>query len=358
MRILTVFLTSFCLLASVASPSFAAPAKGAAKPHVVILTTGGGISGSLFSKSNTEFTVGNISGEAMLLDIKEINDQVDISVESISSLASQDISHAVIYKLAQRINTLLKQKDVDGIVVTHGTDTLEETAYFLNLVTKSKKPVVLVGATRPYNHFSPDGPSNLFDGINVAASTQAVNRGVLVAMNNRIFAARDVIKHSTYGTDSVGGGQMGQVGYVYTGIVKFYYKPVTLHTHLTNFHPGDIRKSPKVVILYAHQEFSLSMINVLTNQNVKGLVIAGTGNGNMSKSLLSLAKEARQNGIVVVRSSRTGSGNVTPASEINDRKLGLITGNNLSPQKARILLKLALSKTKDLVKIQHYFDTH
>ncbi len=355
MRVLTVFATSICIMLSFASPIFSA---SSAKPHVVILTTGGGISGSLFSKSDTEFSVGNISGEAMLLDIKEINDQVDLSVESISSLASQDMTHEVLYKLAQRVNALLKKSSVNGIVITHGTDTIEETAYLLNLVVNSKKPVVLVGATRPYNHFSPDGPSNLFDAINVAASTQAKNRGVLVALNNRIHSARDVQKLSTYGTDSVGSGQMGQLGYVYSGIVKLYFTPTTTHTYLSEFRPADIKKLPHVAILYAHPEFSLSMIDTIKRQNVKGIVIAGTGNGNMNEAMLELVKQAREKGMIVVRSSRTGSGTVTPVSELNDRKLGLITGDNLSPQKARTLLMMSLTKTNDLVKIQRYFDTY
>jgi len=327
MRVLTVFATSICIMLSFASPIFSA---SSAKPHVVILTTGGGISGSLFSKSDTEFSVGNISGEAMLLDIKEINDQVDLSVESISSLASQDMTHEVLYKLAQRVNALLKKSSVNGIVITHGTDTIEETAYLLNL----------------------------FDAINVAASTQAKNRGVLVALNNRIHSARDVQKLSTYGTDSVGSGQMGQLGYVYSGIVKLYFTPTTTHTYLSEFRPADIKKLPHVAILYAHPEFSLSMIDTIKRQNVKGIVIAGTGNGNMNEAMLELVKQAREKGMIVVRSSRTGSGTVTPVSELNDRKLGLITGDNLSPQKARTLLMMSLTKTNDLVKIQRYFDTY
>jgi len=258
-------------------------------------------------------------------------------------------------KLAIRINEIYKNNEADGIVVTHGTDTQEETGYFLDLVITSDKPIVLTGSMRAATAISADGPKNLYDAITIAANPKSKGRGVLISFNEGIFDARDVMKLSTTKTNAFGSPNTGPVGQAYDGRVEYYSKserevkptrPVTV-TADTKF--------PRVDIVYMYADAPSDQIDMLVGKKVDGIVIAGVGNGNFNKAYTEAVKRAVAAGIVVCRASRTPSGRVVLHDEINDDELGTIVSDDLTPQKARILLMLGLTKTKDKKQLQELF---
>ena len=250
-------------------------------------------------------------------------------------------------KLAKRIQQLVDKPEVDGIVITHGTDTLEETAFFLNLVIKTNKPIVLTGATRPFGQLSSDGPGNLYDAILVASNPTSRSKGVFVTFSGNIFSAREVSKGHTYRTDPFITYDLGMLGYVHGNNVYVYQVSTRKHTYQSEFNINDLDTLEKVEVIYSHIDQNPAHISTSILQGAQGLVVAGVGNGNVKKSVLSKLKKASDDGIIVVRSSRTGNGLVTRGAEIDDIKYGFVTADNLSPQKARILLMLALTKTND-----------
>jgi L-asparaginase type II len=258
-------------------------------------------------------------------------------------------------KLAKRVNDLLQQPDVDGIVVTHGTDTLEETAYFLNLVTKSDKPVVIVGAMRPSTALSADGPINLYNAVLIAGSKEAVGKGVLVCLNDQINAARDVTKTNTSTADTFKSPELGVLGYIQGDRVAFYRSPARKHTLDSEFDISAVQKIPNVEIAYGFENVSRTTVDALAAAGVDGIVYAGVGDGNPSELTEQALADARAKGILIVRSARVGNGIVARNNEVNDDKRDFVVSDNLNPQKARILLTVALTKTKDTKEIQRMF---
>ena len=258
-------------------------------------------------------------------------------------------------KLAKRVNELLQQPDVDGIVVTHGTDTLEETAYFLNLVAKSAKPVVIVGAMRPSTALSADGPINLYNAVLVAGSKEAVGKGVLVCMNDQINSARDVTKTNTSTADTFKSPELGVLGYIQGDRVAFYRLPARRHTLSSEFDISGADKLPNVEIAYGFANVSRTTVDALAAAGVDGIVYAGVGDGNPSEVTEQALADARAKGILIVRSARVGNGIVARNSEVNDDKRDFVVSDTLNPQKARILLMIALTKTKDTKEIQRMF---
>lgn len=336
------------------NPTFA-QGKFSKKPSIKILATGGGIAGSLQSTSGTRFTAGNLTIDALLAQIPELKKIANISGEQIVNIPSQAMTNEIWLRLAKRINKLLKSSKVDGIVITHGTDTLEETAYFLNLVIKSKKPVILTGATRPYNHMSPDGPSNLFDAVALASSPEAIAKGVLVVMNGKILGARGVTKVNTYGTDGLQARDTGLFGYIYGGTPHIFQASVRRHTYRSEFDTEKLSQIPRVDIIYGHADSTEDAVNASVATGAKGIVLAGVGNGNTHPKTLQALIRARKKGVQVVRSTRTGNGLVTRGAEIDDSKYQFIVADNLSPQKARILLMMAMTETDRSARIQKIF---
>jgi L-asparaginase len=323
--------------------------------NVVIIATGGTIAGAGDSSVGSKYAPGKVGIDQVIKNIPGLNKLADIQVEQAMQIASQDMNNEVWLKIAKRVNELLAQSSVQGLVITHGTDTLEETAYFLNLVVKSKKPVVLVGAMRPSTSLSSDGALNLYNAVALAASKDAYDKGVLVMFNDEIFAARDVAKTNTTNVSSFKALNSGMIGTVLYGAVKFYYSPLRAHTSQTVF---DVRKTeslPKVEIIYAHAGVDVSVIDYLVESGAKGIILAGVGDGNISKLGVEKLAAAAKKGVLIVRSSHLGSGLVEPNVEIEDDSLGFITADNLSPQKARILAMLALTKTSDVKKARGMF---
>ncbi len=323
--------------------------------NVVILATGGTIAGAGDSCVGSKYAPGKVGIDQVIKNIPGLDKLADIRTEQVMQIASQDFNDVTWLTIAKRVNELLAQSSVNGLVITHGTDTLEETAYFLNLVVKSKKPVVLVGAMRASTSLSSDGALNLYNAVALAASDEAYGKGVLVMMNDEIYAARDVAKISTTNVSAFKSPNSGVMGSVLYGAVKFYYSPLRAHTSQTVF---DVRKAeslPKVEIIYAYAGVDVSMIDYLIESGAKGIILAGVGDGNISKQGVEKLAKAAKKGVLIVRSAHLGSGLVEPNVEIEDEKLGFVTADNLSPQKARILAMLALTKTNDVKKVRGMF---
>jgi L-asparaginase len=279
----------------------------------------------------------------------------DIQGEQLVKIGSQDMNDKVWLALAKRINLLLADKDVDGIVITHGTDTLEETAYFLNLTIKSDKPVVLVGAMRPSTAMSADGPMNLYNAVATAANLESKGRGVLVVMNDTVLNARDVTKTNTTGVHTFAAPNFGPLGVIHNSKIEYMGNTERQHTTQTPFDVSKLDKLPQVGIVYNYANASDLPVKAMVEAGFDGIVSAGVGNGNMYHSIFDTLAKASQKGTLVVRSSRVPTGATTLDAEIDDAKYGFIAAGNLNPQKARILLMLSLTQSKDPQQIQRWF---
>jgi L-asparaginase len=336
-----------------AAPAAAAEAKKL--PNVVILATGGTIAGAAATGTQAGYTSGAVTIDSMLAAVPGIRDMANVKGEQISNVGSQDMSFDILLTVARRINALLATKEVDGIVVTHGTDTMEESAFFLNLVVKSDKPVVLVGSMRPSTAVSADGPLNLYNAVGVAVDPAAKGRGVLVVMNDWIHGAHSLTKTSTTAVQTFLSPVRGLVGVATYGKNDFYSSPGWKHTTGSEFDVTNVTKLPRVDVIFASVDMSPDLIDASVAGGAKGIVIAGVGNGNMNKASLEAAARAAKKGVVVVRSSRVATGSVGRNVEVNDDELGLVASDELNPQKSRILLTLALLKPRPIQEIQNLF---
>jgi L-asparaginase len=328
------------------------------KKNIVILATGGTIAGAAASGTQSAYTSGAVTIDAMLKAVPGIDKLANIKGEQISNVGSQDMSFQILLKLAKRINELLPTPTVDGIVITHGTDTMEESAFFLNLTVKSDKPVVMVGSMRPSTAVSADGPLNLYNAVAVAADPKANGRGVLVVMNDQIHAAHSLTKTSTTSIQTFMSPIRGVVGVCAYGKNDWYNTPTWKHTSQSEFDISNVTKLPRVDIVFADEDMEPDLIDVSVNAGAKGIVIAGVGNGNMNKVSVEAAARAVKKGVVVVRSSRVTTGMVDRNVEVNDDELGFIASDELNPQKSRILLSLALLKPESPAQIQQLFRTY
>lgn len=328
------------------------------KPKIIILGTGGTIAGSGTSSSRAGYTAGKIPVEDLIGGIPAIKDYAEVSGEQISSVGSQDMTIEIWRKLDKRINEIGANKEAAGIVITHGTDTQEETAFFLNLtVRNSDIPVVLTGSMRPATAISADGPKNLFDAILVAADPKSKGRGVMTLFDENIFDGRDLMKINTTKVGGFGALNTGPIGQVYDAKVVYY-----LHSDRsdlkTPFDMSKVEKLPRVDIVYMYADAPADLIDHLISQKVDGIILAGVGNGNMNAAYMDAVKRAVAANIKVVRSTRIPAGRVVLEDEVDDAALGTIASDDHNPQKARILLMLGLTQTKDTAKLQEYFLTY
>jgi L-asparaginase len=275
--------------------------------------------------------------------------------EQVANVGSQDITFAIMIDLANRINALLGTDGVDGVVVTHGTDTMEETAHFLNLTIKSKKPVVLTGAMRPSTAISADGPLNLYNAVAVAADPDAAGRGALVVMNDRIHGAHSLSKTNTTSVETFISPINGLIGTVNNGKTEYFRRPFRKHTHKSQFSVEGVTSLPRVDIIYACADMPADLIDGSMEKGAKGIVVAGDGNGNMNAATIERAARAAEKGVIIVRSSRVPTGKVGRNVEIDDDRMGFIASDELNPAKARVLLMLALLKKRRLGEIQRLF---
>jgi L-asparaginase len=329
-----------------------------AKKNIVILATGGTIAGAAPTGTQVGYKSGQVGIDTMINAVPGIKDLANIKGEQISNVGSQDMSFEILLKLANRINELTSGSDVDGIVITHGTDTMEESAYFLNLTAKTDKPVVLVGSMRPSTAVSADGPLNLYNAVAVAADPRSRDRGVLVVMNDHIHAAHSLTKTSTTDVQTFMSPIRGLVGVVSYGKCDFYNTPPWKHTSGSEFNVSGVTKLPRVDIIFADVDMSPDLIDDSAKDGAKGIVIAGVGNGNMTQAAVDAAASAVKKGVVVVRSSRVTTGLVGRNVELNDDKLGFIASDELNPQKSRILLSLALLQPRSPSDMQQLFMTY
>jgi L-asparaginase len=339
----------FALLVSV-------PALAADKlPNIVVLATGGTIAGAAASDVQAAYTSGQVGVEQLLAAVPQAKKLAVMRGEQIANIGSQDMNDEVWLKLARRVNEFAAMPDVDGIVITHGTDTIEETAYFLNLVVKSKKPVVLTAAMRPSTALSADGPLNFFNAVAVAANKNAAGRGVLVVVNDWIHGASSLTKTSTTAVQTFLSPVRGLIGTVAYGEAEFYRGPVGRNTADSEFSLDGVTALPRVDIIMAHENMDGKLIEAAAASGAKGIVIAGVGNGNMTQPALDALAAQAKKGIVCVRSTRVATGKVGRNVEVNDDKLGLVASDELNPQKSRVLLRLALLKQRSLADIQRLF---
>ncbi|MFC0168638.1 type II asparaginase [Pseudoduganella danionis] len=352
-RLLQALFACAMLLTSAAQAAAASADKLA---HVTILATGGTIAGSGATSTTTVgYTAATVGVDRLIQAVPELAKVAQVKGEQVFQIASENMSNEHWLTLAKRVNTLLAQPDVDGIVITHGTDTLEETAYFLDLVVKSKKPVVLVGAMRPGTALSADGPINLYNAVLLAASQDAVGKGVLVALNDQIHAARDVTKTNTSTLDSFKTPELGMLGYIQGNKPYFYHVSTRKHTVDTEFDISKLDALPQVDIVYGYANMGPAALNAVVASGAKGVIHAGVGDGSLAGKVLPALKAARQQGVLIVRASRVGQGIVARNGEANDDELDFVAADTLNPQKARILLMLALTRSTDSKEIQHMF---
>jgi L-asparaginase len=283
--------------------------------------------------------------------------------EQFSNVASGELTLDQWLGLAKRINELFSaDRGLAGIVVTSGTDTLEETAYFLNLTVRSDKPVVVVGSMRNPSTLGYEGAANLLEGFRVAASPEARGKGVLVVLNDEINAAREVTKTDALRLNTFQSRGYGVLGVVDADRVVFYRNPVKRHTSRSEFDVSSIAALPRVDVLLVYQGADGDLIKAAADAGAKGIVIAGAGAGATSGTQQAGIEYALKKGVFVVTTTRTGSGRIAgrggrgrggapPTVEQRHR----IAGEDLLPVKARILLMLALTRTTDPAEIQRIF---
>lgn len=322
------------------------------KRRVYVLACGGTIAGKAASADDlTGYEAGMTSIGELLDAVPAVNDYAEVKGEQFVNIDSSDMTEALWQALAVRVQEVANRDDVDGIVITHGTDTMEETAYYLNLTVHTRKPVVLTGAMRPATAISADGPLNLLEAVQAAADASLGDCGVVIVMNSAIHSARFVEKTDTTHVDTFKGRQLGCLGYMQDGRPHLYQRPLRKHTFSSKLtSPSTL---PAAAVVYAY--VGLSADDVLqTARGKAGLVIAGLGHGKMPAPVWKALQPLMEEGLVVVRAARAVGGMVTPVSAYD----GTVTADSLTPQKAKILLQLALSQTKDLAEIQAFFDAY
>ena len=320
-------------------------------PLIKVIATGGTI-------ANTPD--GQLSGEAYTQAIPEIKKYARLEVVDLMNVASPSIGPEEWLKIGKTINHILsKEEQAKGIIVTHGSNILDETAYFLNLVVKSDKPVVLVAAQRKFTSLSSDSPKNFLQAVQVASSDKAIGKGVLIVLNDEISAARDARKVISYRMETIESGDLGNLGYVDDFGVEFYRTPLRKHTKAAEFDISKIEKLPRVDIIYSYAGADGDLLQAAVEHKAEGIVIAGFPTGSPSRSGDPsrywqdevVKKPIEETGIPVVMTNRGGIGRILPEPQ----RSHFILGDNLVPQKARVLLMLALTKTRDYKEIQRMF---
>jgi len=325
-------------------------------PRIRLLATGGTIAGAHNEGGGYESAA--VSAEDLLAAVPGLASLAEIEVEQVARIGSQDMDETLWLKLATTAQQALDDPTIAGVVITHGTDTMEETAYFLNLVLKTEKPVVLVGAMRPATAISPDGPMNLYNAICVAAIHESASRGVLVVSNDEIHFAREIAKTNTTQVGTFKSPNRGLAGLVNRGRLHFFGPTVRRHTAASEFAPCVLPELPRVDIIYVYAGLRRDLIDAAVLAGARGVVIAGVGAGNMNAAVRAACEDAVKAGVTIVRSSRTGGGVVERNIEIDDDRAGFVVAEELNPAKARVLLMLGLSRDLHATALQTLFKTY
>jgi len=329
------------------------------RPRIVVVATGGTIASQGATPTQTVgYSRASLGADALIAAVPSLASVADVRGEQLFQVLSGHLTSANWLALARRINELAARDDVDGIVVTHGTDALEESAYFLTLTARTAKPVVMTGSMRPASALSADGPMNLFNAVALAASPAAAGMGVLVTLNDAIHAGRDVMKMRTAGLDAFDSPEFGRLGRMQGGAAQFHRSPLRRHTSASMFDASAIDTLPRVDIVYGHAGATRVPIDAVVAAGARGIVNAGVGQGDVTPDVLEGLKEARRHGVHVVRASRVPGGTVIANGALKDDELDFVAADTLNPQKARILLMLALTATRDRREIQRIFDAY
>ena len=324
----------------------AAPALQAVEsplPRVIVLGTGGTIQ----SKGATrmvlnDYRAGRFEINELLALTPEINQLARIEAIQFANIGSPSMTPELWKSLSEKINTMAyEQPDIAGFVITHGTNTLEETAFFLHLTVRTDKPVLVVGAQRPSTSISADGPQNLYQAVQAAIDPDSRNRGVMICMNQQLTSAREGTKSSTYKVEAFNARDLGVLGVVDPDGVQYFRKPFRRHTVLSEFDIAKITSFPRVDVVDSYAAAPREMIDFLVSSGAKGIVLSGHGAGGSSPAQAEAMAEAVKKGVAVVNASRTGSGRVIASAR--NLEAGIVPGDNLLPHKARILLMLALA---------------
>ena len=324
--------------------------------NVVVLATGGTIAGAGASAANSAtYQAAKVGVEQLIAGIPELSKLANVRGEQVMQIASESITNDNLLQLGRRVAELADSKDVDGIVITHGTDTLEETAYFLNLVEKTDKPIIVVGSMRPGTAMSADGMLNLYNAVAVASSKEARGKGVLVTMNDEIQSGRDVSKMINIKTEAFK-SPWGPLGMVVEGKSYWFRLPAKRHTMDSEFDIKNIKSLPDVEIAYGYGNVSDTAYKALAQAGAKAIIHAGTGNGSVSSKVVPALVELRKQGVQIIRSSHVNAGGmVLRNAEQPDDKYDWVAALDLNPQKARILAMVALTKTQDSKELQRMF---
>jgi L-asparaginase len=333
--------------------------QGFRKPRIHLLATGGTIAGTQAQADGLGYRAGSIPFTTLLQAVPQVDALASLSGEQFCNIGSQDMDEALWLGLARRTAAVLDDAEIDGVVITHGTDTMEETAYFLSLTVPSDKPVILVGAMRPATASDADGPANLADAIQVAVAPAAKGRGTLVVMHGRIHAARAVEKRDNGRLDAFASRTGEHLGVVNALGVTFLSPAKERSTNSCPFQLTELGEVlPRVAIIYAYAGLDRGLIDAAVTMQAAGIVLAGVGSGNAAAGALAALSDAVGRGVVVVRSSRVGGGSVQRNQEVADDRHGFVVAMDLSPQKARILLMLSLTRTRDPISVQRLFLAH
>ena len=324
--------------------------------NVVVLATGGTIAGAGASAANSAtYQAAKVGVEQLIAGIPELSKLANVRGEQVMQIASESITNDNLLQLGRRVAELADSKDVDGIVITHGTDTLEETAYFLNLVEKTDKPIIVVGSMRPGTAMSADGMLNLYNAVAVASSKEARGKGVLVTMNDEIQSGRDVSKTINIKTEAFKSA-WGPMGMVVEGKSYWFRLPAKRHTMDSEFDIKNIKSLPDVEIAYSYGNVSDTAYKALAQSGAKAIIHAGTGNGSVSSRVVPSLQALRKDGVQIIRSSHVNAGGfVLRNAEQPDDKYDWVVAHDLNPQKARILAMVALTKTNDSKELQRMF---
>ena len=332
----------------------------AERPRVALIVTGGTIDSVGVDRLDLAWYIENakrIEADELVGRVPELDRVAQVEVVPFRRLPSQAITDRDLLDLVGTIHRLFDEDRADGVVITHGTNTLEETAYFLHLTVKSDRPVVLVGAMRPPSGLSADGDLNLLNATRVAASSQARGMGVLVVLNDTILSARDATKTATYRVQTFQGRDLGPLGYADNdGRVVFYHHPARCHTAQTEFDVASIDGLPRVDVVVSYVGADGALIDAAVAAGARGLVNGGTGSGRPTPDEEKALDRAAEAGVVVCQGSRVGSGRSVRSPSLIRK--GWVAADNLQPWKARVLLSLALTRTSEPDEIQRMFDTY
>ncbi|NZD56003.1 type II asparaginase [Sphaerotilus montanus] len=330
-------------------------AQSVSKPNVVVLATGGTIAGAGASAANSAtYQAAKVPVDKLIAGVPELADVAHVRGEQVFQIASESFTNEKLVTLAKRVSALAKDPAVDGIVITHGTDTVEETSFFLTLTVHTDKPIVMVASMRPGTAMSADGMLNLYNAVVLAGDKESRGKGVLIAMNDDILSGRDASKRINIKTNAFS-SQWGALGLVVEGRSYWFRAPVKRHTVNSEFDIDSISTLPDVQIVYGSGNMGTALYEAAAKSGAKAIIHAGTGNGSVADYAVETLKKIRASGVQIIRSARVADGLVLRNSEQPDDKYDWVVANDLNPQKAKILAAVALTKTNDPKELQRIF---